>query len=382
MIKVLQPTGRKFAPNDERPTIVFLVSSLSQPRAIRRIESIFAMGYQVDVYGYDRSQYNCNRIAQSIPVHVLGQHKQGGNYLGKVRQIKKDVKRIVREYKGKKCLYYSFGFIETFFLKMAGVSYVYEISDIAYSGGTMGKLKPILRRIDRGLVRQSAFTLMTSEGFKQYLNIEVGNIIIQPNKVNKKLMGCERKPLMKECNDFIFSFAGSIRYESMLRFARVIGKYFPQHQFHFYGVANVAYTQQVLDELTRKYPNVKTFGAFKNPDDFESIYNSVDVVVTTYGNTSLNERILDPNKLYEAILFCKPLIVTDGTHLADQVQKYGCGIAIDSSSEETIKAAIESLSFEQLNKISQHEHTIPDDFAFDNTDRLAEMIEKATKTLS
>lgn len=34
--------------------IVFLVSSLSQPRAIRRVESIVALGYEVEVYGYDR----------------------------------------------------------------------------------------------------------------------------------------------------------------------------------------------------------------------------------------------------------------------------------------------------------------------------------------
>ena len=34
--------------------IVFLVSSLSQPRAIRRVESIAALGYEVEVYGYDR----------------------------------------------------------------------------------------------------------------------------------------------------------------------------------------------------------------------------------------------------------------------------------------------------------------------------------------
>ena len=51
--------------------IVFLVSSLSQPRAIRRVESIAALGYEVEVYGYDRVQYNCNKFSVKIPVTIL-----------------------------------------------------------------------------------------------------------------------------------------------------------------------------------------------------------------------------------------------------------------------------------------------------------------------
>lgn len=376
MNTLLQTKGAHFTQADHSGQIVFLVSSLSQPRAIKRIESIASLGYKTEVYGYDRGQYNCNKLSEHIKVTVLGQFSQGGSYHDKVKHIRRDVKKLVRIH-GKKCLYYSFGFIESFFLKLAGVPYAYEISDIAYSTGSMGKLKPILKKIDCCLVRKSMFTLMTSEGFKQFLNVNDANVIVQPNKVNRKLMGCERKITLKNNNRFIFSFVGSIRYESMFCFARTIGKYFPQHQFHFYGVANVPRSQQILDELTSTYRNVKAFGAFKNPDDLERIYNSVDVVVATYGNMNLNNRIAEPNKLYEAILFCKPLIVTNKTFLADQVNKFGCGIAIDSSSEEIIKAAIESLTFEQVNEISKREHAINDDFAFDNTDLLAHKLECA-----
>ena len=59
--------------------IVFLVSSLSQPRAIRRVESIAALGYEVEVYGYDRVQYNCNKFSVKIPVTILGQMSKEGN---------------------------------------------------------------------------------------------------------------------------------------------------------------------------------------------------------------------------------------------------------------------------------------------------------------
>ena len=353
--------------------IVFLVSSLSQPRAIRRVESIADLGYKVYVYGYDRGQYNCNRFSKDIDVVVLGSMSKGGGYIGKFKQIGKDIKDVVKLHQGENTLFYSFGYIETFYLHKQGVRYAYEISDIAYSGGMMGHLRPIFKYIDRRMVKDSEFTLMTSEGFKKYLNVKDARIVIQPNKVNRKLLGCQRNVLDKKEDKFVFSFVGSIRYEPVLRFAKIIGDYFPQHEFHFYGVANVEYTKNVLRELTSKYGNVKMFGSFKNPDDFEEIYNKVDIVVTTYGLT-FNEKILDPNKLYEGILFCRPLVATEGTFLAKQIEQYNCGWNIDSSTDEGIKSFVENLTADKVKEISINEKALPDEFAFDKMDALKEVL--------
>ena len=350
--------------------IIFLVSSLSQPRCIRRIESIKELGYDVIVYGYDRKQYNCNVLSKDIECHVLGELEKGGGYLSKILTIRRDIKKITSKHKNEKCLYYSFGYFESLFLRLNNVPYAYEISDIAYGTPKFDKIRPLMKAIDRNLVKNAKFTLLTSEGFKGFLNQKKGNYIIQPNKVNKKIYNVERKVLDLKNNHIVFSFVGSIRYESMMRFAEVIGKKFPHHEFHFYGVANVSSTQKKIDELTSKYSNVKLFGAFKSPDDFEKIYSTVDVVVTTYGNESLNERILDPNKLYEGILFCKPLIATQGTFLAKQVDKYKCGIVIDSSTEESICNAIEKIKIDDLNKYSLNESLIERNFAFDDMNKL------------
>lgn len=107
--------------------IVFLVSSLSQPRAIRRVESIAALGYEVEVYGYDRVQYNCNKFSDKIPVTILGQMSKGDGYLEKIRTVKRDIARVVKGHKGQSCIYYSFGYFESIFLRLKGVPYAYEI---------------------------------------------------------------------------------------------------------------------------------------------------------------------------------------------------------------------------------------------------------------
>jgi len=102
-------------------------------------------------------------------------------------------------------------------------------------------------------------------------------------------------------------------------------------------------------------------------------------VVVTYGVESLNETILDPNKLYEGIFFCRPLIATKGTFLAEQIESYGCGISIDSSTEEAIRNSLSQLTIEQLNNISRREYEIEREEVFDSMDNLSTLLEEICK---
>lgn len=109
-------------------------------------------------------------------------------------------------------------------------------------------------------------------------------------------------------------------------------------------------TNQVIS-ISESYENVKYFGSFKNPDDLSSINNKVDLVVACYDIQSLNERIAEPNKMYEAMYFKTPIIVTTGTYLEKQVKKYGCGFSINATTNENIINFINSLTNNKLNKV-------------------------------
>src|SRR5690606_25968094 len=92
------------------------------------------------------------------------------------------------------------------------------------------------------------------------------NIIVQPNKISSYFLKVDRPSLKKYNNQqLIFAYIGAFRYpNTVFRFAEVIGKRFPNHQFHFYGDSSL--TDMVV-ELTKKYTNVLYFGAFRNPQD-------------------------------------------------------------------------------------------------------------------
>ena len=115
---------------------------------------------------------------------------------------------------------------------------------------------------------------------------------------------------------------------------------------------------QRVSALTTRFNNLYHHGPFKSPGDLSRIYNDIDVVVACYDTDSLNERIAEPNKLYEAILFCRPIVVSEGTYLAKRVADYGCGFSIDPSTTDSVLVFLQTLSLERLSSISLHEKNI------------------------
>jgi hypothetical protein len=93
--------------------------------------------------------------------------------------------------------------------------------------------------IDKYLIRNSVFTVLLSQGFLSYLykGFVQKNIIIQPNKIHHYFNSISRPEFNKMVsNNLRFGFVGNYRFpNTIMRFAEVIGKKFPQHQFYFFG---------------------------------------------------------------------------------------------------------------------------------------------------
>ena len=100
--------------------------------------------------------------------------------------------------------------------------------------------------------------------------------------------------------------------------------------------------------------------------------------MTCYETENLNERIAEPNKLYEALFFCKPIIVSTGTFLSKQVENYQCGYAINAYEDKEIIKLINSFTTEELNNISLQERALATNDLVNNQDTL----NKAIKVLA
>lgn len=341
--------------NSIRCKIVFIIHALSQPRCIKRVMSLHQAGFECVVYGYNRGNYDVNTFPEDVCVHVLDVMKNGNNR-NNFKIAKRHLNAIIRE-NGNDCIYYTFGFLASLLISFKKVPYVYEISDVLYAYPKYDKVRWIMKMLDKHIIKKAKYVVMTSGGFQQFYGLNDEKVILLPNKVSSILMNVERRIISKVEHKLRFAFIGAIRYDAIFRFAKTIGERFPNYEFHFYGGAPEK-TLIRVNAMTSQYKNVFHHGPFKSPGDLQGIYNDVDVVVTCYDTNSLNERIAEPNKLYESILFCRPIVVSEGTYLAKRVEEYGCGYAINPSSVDLIASFVKSLTIKELSTISEHERQI------------------------
>lgn len=355
--------------------IICITGLTTQPRFIKRVQTLLSAGYSVTVYGRNREGYVGNALPDGVEFFDKGMQKDGQDYLSKLFAGFADVKELTKKYKGQDVVFYSFSLLTAFWFYLRKANYLYEISDILYGYKRLGILEPVLKRLDKRIIKRSKLTIMTSEGFKRYFFGEkpIDNVIVQPNKVNANIQLGLREG--KVIGDSInFSFIGAIRYfDTILRFAKVIGEKFPNHKFHFWGDSSFG---NAFKEECKEYSNVVFHGKFKNPEDLISIYNKTDVVVACYENTNLNERIAEPNKMYEAILFCKPIVVQKNTFVASRVQEYKCGYAIDSYKDTEIEKFVKSLSRSEMEAISKSELNVEIAELLDNPKAIIERLER------
>lgn len=343
-----------------KPKIIFLLASISQPRCLKRIKAFVKEGYELEVYGFDRGYYNNEATVKEYDIKTLGFMPSGSGYLKKVLYARKKLNAVFKKNKSANVLYYCFSFDLALICKLYNKKYAYEISDLVYGYFHNRSLRSIFTSLDRRLIGTSFVTAMTSIGFKKHLYPKGAppHVIIQPNRIDRYFSSVDRRLNgVVATNNLTFSYVGAFRSpDTVFRFAKIIGENFPQHSFRFHGDSHL--TEQAKD-LASKYANVTYHGSFKNPDDLSDIYSKIDVVIACYGINTLNERIADPNKLYEALFFNKPIIVSKNTFLAQQVlDTYKCGYAIDATNDDEIIELVNSLTPSSMKPVIDSIHQV------------------------
>ncbi len=336
-----------------KPKIIFILNSIHQQRCIKRIEDFIERGYEVEAYGFKRMSHAPN-LPPHITVKVIGEFDNSLPYWKRFILMLKAIRSIVKKHKYEDVLYYYFLLDVAFVARLINKApYIYECSDLMHT--YMNKMgKTVFNWIDRYIIRHSTVTVFTSKGFLQYYfpTTAPKNVCVIPNRLNKRvttLPAVPKKPL--DMNHLHIGFVGGARFQSILHFATCFVQQYPQHTFHFFG--NIADARLPFEEL-KKYPNCIFHGPFKSPDDLPTIYSQIDLVLATYDTCYDNVRYAEPNKLYEALYFDTPIIVSEGTFLATRVQQLGIGFTINPMNSAEIKRWVHQLTYEEIRKRIEH----------------------------
>ena len=325
--------------------IYFIMNSVSDPHANRRINEFVSNGYYVKIYGFERD----NKPKSNSNAVVLGRFSNALSYRKRVSIYIKALRQLFKEHSKDNCIWFYQGLdIALFasFLNKRNSIYIYEECDLVHTNIKNKFVCNMMEYLDKRIISKSYMIILTSDGFVDYHygsdeRKKPNNIVVIPNKLPKEMLNVQA--FQKEGLDkkkIRFAFVGIMRYHSLASFADTICKHFPSHEFHFYG-----YVASTMD--AKELPqgeNVFYHGAYKSPDDLPDIYKSVDVLVATYDTRfSINTRCAEPNKLYEAIYFRCPIVVSKNTFLAQKVERLGIGYSVDAFNANDVITLVESI---------------------------------------
>ena len=331
---------------------VFILTSSVNTNSIKRIDEFVMRGFNVKAYGFKRELDVPNK-SKCVEIEILGSYKNDLSYYKRFAIIFKGIKRVLHETKSTSCVYYLIGLdVAMFFRMQSSNPYIYEEADLVHANMKTGIMKNAYEWIDRCIIRGSVISTFRSEGFLRYHFGEKipDNVHVIANRLNVAIKDYKVIPKhVLNLKHLIIGYVGFIRYESIANFAKVFCLKFPQHEFHFYGTFTSEVEKKMFDGMNR-IANCYFHGSFKSPDDLNKIYSKIDLVLSTYDVCSENVRYAEPNKIYEAIYFETPIIVSSGTFLSEKVKKMGIGYDIDAMNDEAIIKFVNSLSEESLHE--------------------------------
>lgn len=327
---------------------IFILNSCTQPRCHKRIRMFQNLGITFDIYSFDRGLYEVN-LPVDLNIHILGKINSGSNYLKRMRDYYFKIKDITNKYNSD-TIFYAFGTDIAFVLKILGKKYIYEESDLMYVDYNF-LLKNVFKYIDINLHKTSICSILTSGGFCEYLDIKyLQKTVIIPNKVSNSLTTIQRPVnYIKNKGKLRYAFVGLLRYpKTIFQFIDELLLLRPNDEFHFWGDGSINMKNKISS-----YDNNKVIyhGPFRNPENLFDIYNSFDINFMCYDTTGNNEKIAEPNKLYESLFFNKPCIVSEGTYLSKQVKKYGNGYSINCHNINSIREFILNLDTAEFNNM-------------------------------
>lgn len=198
--------------------------------------------------------------------------------------------------------------------------YIFDIRDYTYERYHFYK-----KRVDL-LIENSFMTSISSRGFMRFLN-KNNKIFLNHNISNIKSRDAFQIENLKQKNNINIGFLGVLRYEKENKNLIINLKGSLKYRLFYIGrkYPEVDFEQFCKSNGVR---NCFFFGAFEN-DEKPLLYKKIDIINAIYGNSSLEVSCALPNKLYDCLIFKRPLIASKGTFLGEIVEKYHLGFCVD-----------------------------------------------------
>ena len=184
------------------------------------------------------------------------------------------------------------------------------------------------------LVHAASAVSISSPAFRTFLP-EADNIYLTHNISNQEFEEphCSLNP---DSTPVTIGFVGGIQFFDQNKLLLQQFANHPGFQLTYVGKPHLGCD---LEPFCQKngIANAQFRPAFTN-DQKPAIYRGIQLINCIYGNHNQVVRLLLPNRLYDCVLFKKPILVSKGTYLAEIVAQYNLDIAVDVETEDVVQA--------------------------------------------
>lgn len=218
---------------------------------------------------------------------------------------------------------------------------IYEIADVIEDIRPLPTaLRSFFVKIDKTLMRWVDAMIICDEArVEEFDGIPNDNTVVVYNSPPDMLQQLNHPPQRE--NIFTIFYAGAM-HKKGTRVANLVNA--------FQAIKGIDDTRLVIagfgdlveeiEKWVSEEPDKVQFLGHLSYSEVLARTTAADLLIAFYPASSLNTRYTTANKIFEAMMSGKPVLVTKGTAMADMVEKERCGLVVDTDSVEEITRAI------------------------------------------
>ena len=196
-------------------------------------------------------------------------------------------------------------------------------------------------------IEHSNFTVLSSPGYKEWLP-ESNNYVINHNTQIESLNELkEVKPFdLSSSNEISVGCIGALRdYKINIDFIESLkNNEIVKLNYHGEGNINQGISKYLLEHGIE---NVNLTGRYDKEEEPE-LYKKNNIINVLRYNDGINNKTALPNRLYNAVIYGKPMLAFEGTYLSEIIKGYNLGLIIKDFDiiERKVVVYMENFDFE------------------------------------
>ncbi len=219
---------------------------------------------------------------------------------------------------------------------------VYDIFDFYadHLRATPGIVKEVIRAVDLSLInRVDALILVDDSRRKQVSKAHPSRLSVIYNSPEDLQESYDHGFSPSNSGRLSIAYIGLLQVErGLLELLDVLSRH-PNWKLDMAGFGG---DQERILALARSLPNVTWHGRVPYERAIE-ISRAADLLIATYDPAIPNHRYSSPNKVFEAMLLGKPIVVARDTNMDLIIEQVGCGVVVPYGNVEALEKALDRL---------------------------------------